>query len=103
MGIQVVAAAAALLLSLTTAQVEYVSTVIGTGGMACGNFSYLATRSRTIGQFVNEIGQHDPSSAGIGFGIGSLNPGAQVPFGALRLGPDTTYVDPTWGQMWVTW
>lgn len=29
-------------------------------------------------------------TGGVGFGIGSLNPGAQVPFGAMRLGPDTT-------------
>ena len=29
-------------------------------------------------------------SGGAGFGYGSINPSAQVPFGALRLGPDTT-------------
>ena len=29
-------------------------------------------------------------TGGDGFGIGSNNPGAQVPFGALRLGPDTS-------------
>ncbi len=29
-------------------------------------------------------------TGGVGFGIGSTNPGAQVPFGALRLGPDTS-------------
>lgn len=29
-------------------------------------------------------------TGGVGFGIGSLNPGAQVPFGCMRLGPDTT-------------
>jgi putative alpha-1,2-mannosidase len=29
-------------------------------------------------------------TSGVGFGIGSNNPGAQVPFGALRLGPDTS-------------
>lgn len=30
-------------------------------------------------------------TGGAGFGIGSTNPGPQVPFGAMRLGPDTTY------------
>ena len=43
-------------------------------------------------------GQPDPSqyvdpfigTGGVGFGIGSINPGAQAPFGALRLGPDTS-------------
>lgn len=29
-------------------------------------------------------------TGGFGFGIGSLNPGAQVPFGAYRVGPDTS-------------
>jgi putative alpha-1,2-mannosidase len=29
-------------------------------------------------------------SGGVGFGIGGINPGAQVPYGALRLGPDTS-------------
>lgn len=29
-------------------------------------------------------------TGGVGFGIGSINPGAQAPFGALRLGPDTS-------------
>jgi len=29
-------------------------------------------------------------TGGVGFGIGSLNPGAQVPFGSMRLGPDTS-------------
>lgn len=35
---------------------------------------------------------------GLGYGYGGVNPGAQVPFGALRLGPDTTtYIaDMTW-------
>ena len=26
----------------------------------------------------------------VGYGVGQMNPGAQVPFGAMRLGPDTT-------------
>ena len=29
-------------------------------------------------------------SGGSGFGSGGDNPGAQVPFGAIRIGPDTT-------------
>ena len=28
-------------------------------------------------------------TGGLGWGVGGTNPGAQVPFGALRLGPDT--------------
>lgn len=28
-------------------------------------------------------------SGGAGYGVGSINPGPQVPFGAIRLGPDT--------------
>jgi hypothetical protein len=32
-------------------------------------------------------------SSGAGFGYGSVNPAAQVPYGAMRLGPDTTFVD----------
>jgi predicted alpha-1,2-mannosidase len=31
-------------------------------------------------------------TGGIGFGAGSINPGPQVPGGAMRLGPDTTWV-----------
>lgn len=43
-------------------------------------------------------------TGGAGFGIGSLNPGAQFPFGALKLGPDTTYFDAKWGgQWWFRW
>ena len=30
-------------------------------------------------------------SGGAGFGAGGINPGAQVPFGSLRLGPDTAF------------
>lgn len=29
-------------------------------------------------------------TGGVGFGIGSINPGPQVPFGSMRLGPDTS-------------
>ena len=29
-------------------------------------------------------------TGGFGFGVGGVNPGVQLPFGALRLGPDTT-------------
>lgn len=29
-------------------------------------------------------------TGGFGFGVGGINPGVQVPFGALRLGPDTS-------------
>jgi putative alpha-1,2-mannosidase len=36
-----------------------------------------------------------------GFGVGGDPPGAQRPFGALRLSPDTTYIDPTLGQIWL--
>jgi len=32
-------------------------------------------------------------SGGIGYGAGGINPGAQVPFGSLRLGPDTALGD----------
>jgi putative alpha-1,2-mannosidase len=28
---------------------------------------------------------------GAGYGDGGINPGPQVPFGAMRLGPDTTW------------
>ena len=37
-------------------------------------------------------------TGGVGYGDGSLNPGAQVPFGAMRLGPDTTWVPVAGGQ-----
>ncbi|RYG68502.1 hypothetical protein EON64_05020 [archaeon] len=30
------------------------------------------------------------ASGGLAYGYGSINPGAQMPFGAMRLGPDTT-------------
>jgi putative alpha-1,2-mannosidase len=40
-------------------------------------------------------------AGGVGYGAGSINPGAQVPFGAMRLGPDTTWMDPTWGNWWL--
>lgn len=30
-------------------------------------------------------------SGGKGFGVGGINPGPQVPFGAMRLGPDTSF------------
>jgi putative alpha-1,2-mannosidase len=42
-------------------------------------------------------------TGGAGFGIGSINPGPQVPFGAMRLGPDTIYVDPLVGPLWLRW
>ena len=32
-------------------------------------------------------------TGGIGYGAGGINPGAQVPFGSLRLGPDTALGD----------
>jgi hypothetical protein len=37
----------------------------------------------------------DPTigSGGIGYGAGGINPGAQVPFGSLRIGPDTALGD----------
>jgi len=31
------------------------------------------------------------ATGGLAYGYGGINPGAQYPFGALRLGPDTTY------------
>jgi len=41
--------------------------------------------SALVGSVDTRIG-----SGGLGFGIGSLNPGPQVPFGSMRLGPDTS-------------
>jgi putative alpha-1,2-mannosidase len=36
-------------------------------------------------------------SGGVGYGIGSLNPGPQYPFGAMRVGPDTSLgLEPFW-------
>lgn len=56
----------------------------------------LALLSAAVG--VACAGQQPPAayvdtrigSGGVGFGIGGINPGAQVPYGALRLGPDTS-------------
>ncbi|RYG57508.1 hypothetical protein EON66_00210 [archaeon] len=39
-------------------------------------------------------------TGGSGFGIGSLNPGASYPFGALRLGPDTMSRADGIGPIW---
>eukprot|EP01116_Phalansterium_solitarium_P000545 TRINITY_DN10357_c0_g1_i2.p1 TRINITY_DN10357_c0_g1~~TRINITY_DN10357_c0_g1_i2.p1 ORF type:complete len:745 (+),score=258.54 TRINITY_DN10357_c0_g1_i2:75-2309(+) len=43
-------------------------------------------------QFVNQF----VGTGGEGFGIGSVPPGAQAPFGAVRLSPDTVYTDNVW-------
>lgn len=56
-----------------------------------------AASASTLASSVNtKIG-----AGGIGYGIGSLNPGPVVPFGAMRLGPDTIYVDPLLGPLWL--
>ena len=43
--------------------------------------SAVVASSRPVDYVDTRIG-----TGGLGFGIGSINPGAQVPFGALRLG-----------------
>jgi putative alpha-1,2-mannosidase len=40
-------------------------------------------------------------TGGVGYGCGSVPIGPQVPFGAMRLGPDTTEVLPVVGELWL--
>lgn len=48
----------------------------------------IAAAEASLTSFVNPL----IGTGGLGFGAGSINPGPQVPGGAMRLGPDTTMV-----------
>jgi predicted alpha-1,2-mannosidase len=56
------------------------------GSAASASRLHSATWSRNRTEYVEtRVG-----SGGAGWGIGMLNPGSQVPYGAMRLGPDTS-------------
>ena len=52
--------------------------------------SFLSITSASVLNYVDTF----IGSGGAGFGAGSHNPGVQIPFGILRLGPDTTKTIP---------
>ena len=54
-------------------------------------YPYTFTPTNSVISYLHMSSWVNPllGSGGLGFGAGSHNPGAQVPFGILRLGPDT--------------
>jgi predicted alpha-1,2-mannosidase len=88
------ASATAFLAALATFASSAGATTLGPGSEGIRTIVSSSSSSSpfaSVSQYVDTtIG-----SGGLGFGYGSVGPGAQIPFGAYRVGPDTTFVLPT--------
>ncbi len=78
---------------------KYLNTVIGTilvAALCIGMFQFLIVSSSAVlasaAAACPAIEKVNPfiGSGGLAYGYGGVNPGAQLPYSPMRLGPDTT-------------